>query len=220
MSASSSGRRGRCGGSGHGTVSDHCTGAHGAHIHPHRRDPLVRAPGPPRAGPAAPAPATTRPTAWPTRATSGPPPPRVVRAGQRRRASAPASIVVGRVEAGDRRRSAVRWANGARVPLVPFGAGSGVCGGVLPREDVVVVDLKRMARLRSARRGAPRPRRRGGAHGRAARGGARARRASRSGTSPRRSSAAPSAGGSRRAAPGSARATTARSRTWSSRSSA
>src|ERR1700683_266976 len=39
----------------------------------------------------------------------------------------------------------VRWAASTRTPLVPFGAGSGVCAGVLPREDVVVVDLKRMA---------------------------------------------------------------------------
>jgi alkyldihydroxyacetonephosphate synthase len=42
----------------------------------------------------------------------------------------------------------VKWASATRTPLVPFGAGSGVCAGVLPREDVVVVDLKRMARWR------------------------------------------------------------------------
>jgi alkyldihydroxyacetonephosphate synthase len=42
----------------------------------------------------------------------------------------------------------VQWACAARVPLVPFGAGSGVCAGVLPREDVVIVDMKRMARWR------------------------------------------------------------------------
>src|SRR3954462_5708398 len=29
----------------------------------------------------------------------------------------------------------VRWAASTRTPLVPFGAGSGVCAGVLPRED-------------------------------------------------------------------------------------
>jgi len=49
----------------------------------------------------------------------------------------------------------VRWACGAGVALVPFGAGSGVCAGVLPREDVVVVDLKRMARWRRLDREAP-----------------------------------------------------------------
>src|SRR5271155_3368300 len=30
------------------------------------------------------------------------------------------------------------------VPLVPFGAGSGVCGGILPDARTVVCDLKRM----------------------------------------------------------------------------
>jgi alkyldihydroxyacetonephosphate synthase len=42
----------------------------------------------------------------------------------------------------------VRWARGRGVALVPFGAGSGVCGGIAPREDVVVVDLKRLSRIR------------------------------------------------------------------------
>ncbi len=43
----------------------------------------------------------------------------------------------------------VRWAYENDVKLVPFGAGSGVCAGVLPTHDVVVVDLKRMDRWRS-----------------------------------------------------------------------
>jgi alkyldihydroxyacetonephosphate synthase len=51
--------------------------------------------------------------------------------------------------------SLVRWAAREGVPLVPFGAGSGVCAGVLPREDVVIVDLKRMARIRSLAKSAP-----------------------------------------------------------------
>jgi alkyldihydroxyacetonephosphate synthase len=42
----------------------------------------------------------------------------------------------------------VRWANRRGVALVPFGGGSGVCGGVLPQAGVVVVDLKRLARVR------------------------------------------------------------------------
>jgi alkyldihydroxyacetonephosphate synthase len=42
----------------------------------------------------------------------------------------------------------VGWARRRGVALVPFGAGSGVCGGIAPREDVVVVDLKRLARIR------------------------------------------------------------------------
>jgi alkyldihydroxyacetonephosphate synthase len=49
----------------------------------------------------------------------------------------------------------VRWARGARVPLVPFGAGSGVCGGVLPQPNALVVDLKRLARIRTLDRDAP-----------------------------------------------------------------
>ena len=49
----------------------------------------------------------------------------------------------------------VKWAAATRTPLVPFGAGSGVCAGVLPREDVVVVDLKRMARWRTLDTRAP-----------------------------------------------------------------
>lgn len=35
------------------------------------------------------------------------------------------------------------------VPLIPYGAGSGVCGGTLPLRGDVVVDVKRLARLRS-----------------------------------------------------------------------
>jgi alkyldihydroxyacetonephosphate synthase len=49
----------------------------------------------------------------------------------------------------------VRWARRARIPLVPFGAGSGVCGGVLPEPNALVVDLKRMARIRSIDHAAP-----------------------------------------------------------------
>jgi alkyldihydroxyacetonephosphate synthase len=49
----------------------------------------------------------------------------------------------------------VRWARERGVALVPFGAGSGVCGGVMPREDVVVVDLKRMERIRTLDAAAP-----------------------------------------------------------------
>jgi alkyldihydroxyacetonephosphate synthase len=49
----------------------------------------------------------------------------------------------------------VRWARDRGTALVPFGAGSGVCGGVLPRHDVVVVDLKRMGRIRALDARAP-----------------------------------------------------------------
>lgn len=43
----------------------------------------------------------------------------------------------------------VRWAYATGTPIVPFGAGSGVCAGVLPHEHMVVVDLKRMSRWRA-----------------------------------------------------------------------
>ena len=48
-----------------------------------------------------------------------------------------------------------RWAVTRGVPLVPFGAGSGVCGGVLPSADAVVVDMKRMTRIRNLDARAP-----------------------------------------------------------------
>lgn len=43
----------------------------------------------------------------------------------------------------------VRWAYETGTPVVPFGAGSGVCAGVLPHARMVVLDLKRMSRWRS-----------------------------------------------------------------------
>jgi alkyldihydroxyacetonephosphate synthase len=49
----------------------------------------------------------------------------------------------------------VRWANATRTPLVPFGAGSGVCAGVLPHPGNVVVDLKRLSRIRAIDERAP-----------------------------------------------------------------
>jgi alkyldihydroxyacetonephosphate synthase len=42
----------------------------------------------------------------------------------------------------------VRWAHDTETPIVPFGAGSGVCAGVLPHEKMIVLDLKRMSRWR------------------------------------------------------------------------
>ncbi len=42
----------------------------------------------------------------------------------------------------------VRWAHDTGTPVVPFGAGSGVCAGVLPNKDMIVLDLKRMTRWR------------------------------------------------------------------------
>jgi alkyldihydroxyacetonephosphate synthase len=39
------------------------------------------------------------------------------------------------------------YANTHRLAVVPFGAGSGVCGGVLPGEHDIVIDLRRMDRI-------------------------------------------------------------------------
>ncbi len=41
----------------------------------------------------------------------------------------------------------LRLANARRVPVVPYGAGSGVCGGTLPLHGGIVVDLKKMHRI-------------------------------------------------------------------------
>lgn len=41
----------------------------------------------------------------------------------------------------------LRYANDARLPVVPFGGGSGVCGGVLPTGESIVVDLRRLDQL-------------------------------------------------------------------------
>jgi len=43
----------------------------------------------------------------------------------------------------------VRLCAAEGVPVVPFGAGSGVCGGVLPDNRTVVLDLKRISNIRS-----------------------------------------------------------------------
>jgi alkyldihydroxyacetonephosphate synthase len=44
-------------------------------------------------------------------------------------------------------RSVLRYANQQRLPIVPYGAGSGVCGGVQPDALSVVVDMRRMDRI-------------------------------------------------------------------------
>src|SRR5215510_4663272 len=44
-------------------------------------------------------------------------------------------------------RDIVRLARRMRVPLVPYGAGSGVCGGAVPIRGGISLDLKRMDRI-------------------------------------------------------------------------
>lgn len=41
----------------------------------------------------------------------------------------------------------VRYAREHTIPLVPYGAGSGVCGGVKPTGHAIVMDMKRMRRI-------------------------------------------------------------------------
>ena len=42
---------------------------------------------------------------------------------------------------------ALQYATQHDVPVVPFGGGSGVCGGVLPADGAIVIDLRRMNRI-------------------------------------------------------------------------
>ncbi len=43
----------------------------------------------------------------------------------------------------------IKAARGLGVPIVPYGGGSGVCGGVVPIHGGITIDLKRMAALRA-----------------------------------------------------------------------
>ncbi len=42
----------------------------------------------------------------------------------------------------------LRYATRQRIPVMPYGLGSGVCGGILPGDDVVLLDLSTMTRTR------------------------------------------------------------------------
>ena len=72
----------------------------------------------------------------------------------RRRAHGKALAVV-RPGSTEEVAAVVRWCSNEGVPLAPYGAGSGVCGGILPSERTVVLDLKRMERWRKLDRDAP-----------------------------------------------------------------
>ncbi len=58
----------------------------------------------------------------------------------------PPDVIVWPADAGQV-AEVVRVARRARLPLVPFGAGSGVCGGTLPLRGGILVDLKRLDRI-------------------------------------------------------------------------
>ncbi len=57
----------------------------------------------------------------------------------------PACVVTPR--SADQVAAVVQYAARERVPVVPFGGGSGVCGGILPPAGSIVVDLRRMDQL-------------------------------------------------------------------------
>jgi alkyldihydroxyacetonephosphate synthase len=59
---------------------------------------------------------------------------------------APPGVIVWPASAGEVGR-VLRFAAERKLPVVPFGAGSGVCGGVLPTRETIVLDLKRMRRI-------------------------------------------------------------------------
>ena len=46
----------------------------------------------------------------------------------------------------------VKLARALRVPIIPYGGGSGVCGGVVPVHGGITVDLKRMTAIRAVSR--------------------------------------------------------------------
>jgi alkyldihydroxyacetonephosphate synthase len=59
----------------------------------------------------------------------------------------PEAIV--RPDSREQLRKLVEWARETRIPLVPFGAGSGVCGGALTDGNGVIVDLKSFDDIRA-----------------------------------------------------------------------
>jgi alkyldihydroxyacetonephosphate synthase len=59
---------------------------------------------------------------------------------------APPEVVAAPVDRGEVVALA-RWSSRRGVPLVPFGAGTGVCGGAAPVDGAVTVDLKRLNRI-------------------------------------------------------------------------
>jgi alkyldihydroxyacetonephosphate synthase len=69
----------------------------------------------------------------------------LLRLHQGRLTSRPACVV--RPASTDEVATVLRYANQQRVPVVPFGGGSGVGGGVLPDGATIVVDLRRLDQL-------------------------------------------------------------------------
>ncbi|MFU8802435.1 MAG: FAD-binding oxidoreductase [Bradymonadaceae bacterium] len=51
----------------------------------------------------------------------------------------------------DEVQAIVNWARRTSTPIIPYGAGSGVCGGTVTDETGVIVDLKRLKAIRETR---------------------------------------------------------------------
>lgn len=61
-------------------------------------------------------------------------------------APAPPAVVVWPSDV-DEVQAVVRYASLRGIPLVPYGAGSGVCGGIEPSPNAIVLDMKQMRRV-------------------------------------------------------------------------
>jgi len=66
---------------------------------------------------------------------------------QRRRGEKQAAAAVVRPADTNQVGAVLAWAQAERVAVVPFGLGSGVCGGILPGPGQVVVDMTKMASI-------------------------------------------------------------------------
>jgi alkyldihydroxyacetonephosphate synthase len=70
----------------------------------------------------------------------------LTRAGEA--AIAPPAVIVWPSDANEV-AAVIRYARERGIPVVPFGAGSGVCGGILPSPSAILLDMKRMRALRA-----------------------------------------------------------------------
>jgi len=66
----------------------------------------------------------------------------LVRADRGELTNRPACVVW--PESAEQVQAVLRFANREHVPIAPFGAGSGVCGGFLPDDRSIVIDMRRM----------------------------------------------------------------------------
>ena len=101
----------------------------------------------------------------------------------------------------------MKIANQYKIPVVPWGGGSGSQGGALPIYNGIVLDMKRMNKIIKIDKRRP-------ASSRSTSSGAATRKGFRRCTFPPRSRAPRSAASSRTAELASSRRSTARSRTW------